>query len=236
MEDVVPARSVDFRNSGNVKPFVPPRPTPVVPTASPIERRREFRSRTLQYTKSNLVMISAVHLTTEYVPRDRPPPSGSIPPPSSNAKAVKATPTREETPVMDANLNQVQVEAPTVVVPEPIHPGEEVAARSDDPPSKPADPALLNLPPARAAASAPQIDATAPGMLPNRTSVYEIDMDSLADKNWRRPGSDLSDWFNYGFDEISWEAYCVRRRELGEAAAMLKGAVLVSRIKTTLLL
>ena len=48
----------------------------------------------------------------------------------------------------------------------------------------------------------------------------------MADKPWRKPGSDISDWFNYGFDEISWEAYCYRRRDLGELANVLKTSVL----------
>ena len=52
-------------------------------------------------------------------------------------------------------------------------------------------------------------------------------MAALAEKAWRRPGSDLSDWFNYGFDELSWEAYCYRRRELGDLAAVLKTNVVV---------
>lgn len=50
----------------------------------------------------------------------------------------------------------------------------------------------------------------------------------MADKPWRRPGSDISDWFNYGFDELSWEAYCYRRRDLGEMAHVLKTNVIVS--------
>lgn len=54
-------------------------------------------------------------------------------------------------------------------------------------------------------------------------------MDALTEKPWRRPGSDLSDYFNYGFDEVSWEAYCYRRRDLGEMANHLKGAVTVCR-------
>jgi len=57
--------------------------------------------------------------------------------------------------------------------------------------------------------------------------VFEVDVAALADKAWRRPGSDISDWFNYGFDEISWEAYCYRRRELGDLAAVLKTNVVV---------
>jgi hypothetical protein len=38
---------------------------------------------------------------------------------------------------------------------------------------------------------------------------------------------DLSDWFNYGFDEISWEAYCKRREIMGDMAEKLKINVLV---------
>ena len=49
----------------------------------------------------------------------------------------------------------------------------------------------------------------------------------MAEKPWRLPGSDISDWFNYGFDEISWEAYCYRRRDLGDLANVLKTNVLV---------
>ena len=82
------------------------------------------------------------------------------------------------------------------------------------------------LPPARAPPSHPSIDPDATGVFDNR-SILEIDLSALAEKPWRRPGADLSDWFNYGFDEISWEAYCYRRRETGEVASVLKTNVLV---------
>ena len=59
-------------------------------------------------------------------------------------------------------------------------------------------------------------------------------MAALAEKAWRRPGSDISDWFNYGFDEISWEAYCYRRRELGDLAAVLKTNVVVRNARHSL--
>ncbi|KZT51225.1 Fip1-domain-containing protein [Calocera cornea HHB12733] len=80
-------------------------------------------------------------------------------------------------------------------------------------------------PPPRAASNAPEIDPTAPGMLDAR-SIYDVELQSLAEKPWRRPGSDLSDWFNYGFDEISWEAYCLRKKELSELSAALKQNVI----------
>jgi pre-mRNA 3'-end-processing factor FIP1 len=58
-------------------------------------------------------------------------------------------------------------------------------------------------------------------------SILEVDLGAMSDKPWRRAGSDISDWFNYGFDEISWEAYCYRRRELGDMASVLKANVIV---------
>lgn len=65
-----------------------------------------------------------------------------------------------------------------------------------------------------------------PGMFDGR-SVLEVDLNAMAEKPWRRPGADISDWFNYGFDEISWEAYCYRRRDLGEMGNVLKLNVIV---------
>ncbi|GES66810.1 Cpn10-domain-containing protein [Aspergillus terreus] len=34
------------------------------------------------------------------------------------------------------------------------------------------------------------------------------------DKPWRRPGSDISDYFNYGFDEFTWASYVIKQQEL----------------------
>ena len=83
------------------------------------------------------------------------------------------------------------------------------------------------FPPAVAPPSHPSIEPTTTGIFDGR-SVLELDLSALAEKQWRRPGSDISDWFNYGFDELSWEAYCYRRRDLGELANVLKPNVIVS--------
>ncbi|KAF9469609.1 hypothetical protein BDZ94DRAFT_1206249 [Collybia nuda] len=81
------------------------------------------------------------------------------------------------------------------------------------------------LPPVTAPPSHPSIDPNATGIFDGR-SILDVDLDALSEKPWRRPGSDISDWFNYGFDEISWEAYCYRRRDLGELANVLKTNVI----------
>lgn len=34
------------------------------------------------------------------------------------------------------------------------------------------------------------------------------------DKPWRRPGTDITDYFNYGFDEFTWASYCLKQESL----------------------
>ncbi|KAF8845989.1 Fip1-domain-containing protein [Paxillus ammoniavirescens] len=101
----------------------------------------------------------------------------------------------------------------------PVHTSTTPDTRLDEGP----DPSTL--PPATAPPSYPSINPDLPGMLDGR-SILEVDLDAMSEKPWRRPGSDISDWFNYGFDEISWEAYCYRRRDVGELADVLKTNVL----------
>ncbi|KAK2835871.1 hypothetical protein Q5P01_016355 [Channa striata] len=43
-----------------------------------------------------------------------------------------------------------------------------------------------------------------------------LDLDALK-KPWRRAGADISDYFNYGFDEESWNAYCKKQTKLHAA-------------------
>lgn len=145
-------------------------------------------------------------LTTEYTPRERgapaKPPAAQPPPTSAPVSKPLATPIL------------------TVPLTAPVSSALDGQTSAEDGP----DPS--NFPPITAPPSHPAIDPTATGMLEGRP-VFEVDMAALADKAWRRPGSDISDWFNYGFDEISWEAYCYRRRELGDLAAVLKTNVVV---------
>ncbi|OJJ64643.1 hypothetical protein ASPSYDRAFT_39375 [Aspergillus sydowii CBS 593.65] len=47
--------------------------------------------------------------------------------------------------------------------------------------------------------------------------VLSTDMDvdfPEDDKPWRRPGTDLTDYFNYGFDEFTWASYVLKQQEL----------------------
>ncbi|XP_056135498.1 pre-mRNA 3'-end-processing factor FIP1 isoform X2 [Lampris incognitus] len=57
------------------------------------------------------------------------------------------------------------------------------------------------------------VDMDAPGNI-NGVPVLEVDMESFEEKPWRKPGADLSDYFNYGFNEDTWKAYCEKQKRL----------------------
>uniref|UniRef100_A0A1Y1LWG1 Pre-mRNA polyadenylation factor Fip1 domain-containing protein n=1 Tax=Photinus pyralis TaxID=7054 RepID=A0A1Y1LWG1_PHOPY len=46
----------------------------------------------------------------------------------------------------------------------------------------------------------------------NGIPASEFNLDSLEDKPWRKPGADITDYFNYGFNEDTWRAYCERQK------------------------
>ncbi|KAL8782309.1 MAG: hypothetical protein Q9213_005503 [Squamulea squamosa] len=52
---------------------------------------------------------------------------------------------------------------------------------------------------------------------PTGKPITEVDMDadfSEDEKPWRRPGTDMTDYFNYGFDEFTWASYCLKQDTL----------------------
>ncbi|KAH8110680.1 hypothetical protein DFH11DRAFT_760107 [Phellopilus nigrolimitatus] len=149
--------------------------------------------------------VPPANLTTEYTPRERGLPADSL-----NRSTSQASFSTQEA------IPRPESAAPAAVSLQPT-------AAEQPPTDGGLDPSTL--PPTRAPPSHPVIDPNVPGVFDGR-SIFEIDMTNLAEKPWRRPGSDLSDWFNYGFDELSWEAYCYRRRALGEMAGVLKANVM----------
>ena len=44
--------------------------------------------------------------------------------------------------------------------------------------------------------------------------IPALDLESLDDKPWRKPGADITDYFNYGFTEDTWAAYCSRQKRM----------------------
>ncbi|KAJ1914499.1 cleavage polyadenylation factor subunit fip1 [Tieghemiomyces parasiticus] len=50
----------------------------------------------------------------------------------------------------------------------------------------------------------------------NGEDILDFNTDDAEDKPWRKPGADLTDYFNYGFTELSWKLYCQRQKQLRE--------------------
>lgn len=52
---------------------------------------------------------------------------------------------------------------------------------------------------------------------PAGKSITQVNIDEDLpdnDKPWRRPGTDISDYFNYGFDEFTWALYASKQENL----------------------
>ncbi|EKM61547.1 uncharacterized protein PHACADRAFT_248228 [Phanerochaete carnosa HHB-10118-sp] len=174
------------------------------------------------------IIMEAPSRSLDFRQRPQPGrPSGSFSTPTRPQQAPAPTLTTEYTPRERGSATKPPIlqstPGPSQSTPTPTTPAPPSASQEQQKPSDGVDP--NTLPPAVAPPSHPQIDPEAPGTF-NGQSILEVDLNALSDKAWRRPGSDISDWFNYGFDEISWEAYCHRRKEMGDTANMLKAAVL----------
>ncbi|OWR43112.1 pre-mRNA 3'-end-processing factor FIP1 isoform X2 [Danaus plexippus] len=68
-------------------------------------------------------------------------------------------------------------------------------------------------------------DLDGPGSI-NGVPALEFNIDTIEDKPWNKPGADISDYFNYGFNEVTWSAYCERQRRMrvSEAGVALHAA------------
>ncbi|KAJ7986498.1 hypothetical protein DPEC_G00340500 [Dallia pectoralis] len=73
------------------------------------------------------------------------------------------------------------------------------------------------------------VDLDAQGSV-NGIPVLEVDMETLEEKPWRKPGSDLSDYFNYGFNEDTWKAYCEKQRRLRVCYGGMNPSALAAKI------
>ena len=52
-----------------------------------------------------------------------------------------------------------------------------------------------------------QLDLDTEGSV-NGENIFDVDPSTLEDKPWRKPGADITDYFNYGFNEDTWKV-CV---------------------------
>lgn len=65
----------------------------------------------------------------------------------------------------------------------------------------------------------------------NGAPAQDVEIENIEDKPWRKPGADITDYFNYGFTEETWQAYCNRQRKLrlSESGAGMPGTTIVTK-------
>ncbi|KAI8902065.1 Fip1 motif-domain-containing protein [Globomyces pollinis-pini] len=69
--------------------------------------------------------------------------------------------------------------------------------------------------------------------------IINVDLDGFEDKPWRKPGADITDYFNFGFNEQSWRAYCTKQklfRDELQSRAVNNSFAYVFRLESNLML
>ncbi|XP_063899989.1 pre-mRNA 3'-end-processing factor FIP1-like [Zophobas morio] len=77
----------------------------------------------------------------------------------------------------------------------------------------------------RSSTATVKLDLNTPGIVKSgneMVNIYDYDPEVDQDKPWRKPGADITDYFNYGFTEDTWKIYRERQRELRVLAAPKK--------------
>ena len=49
---------------------------------------------------------------------------------------------------------------------------------------------------------------------PILSTDFDTDFTGESGKPWRKPGADITDYFNYGFDEFTWASYCLKQQQM----------------------
>lgn len=150
------------------------------------------------------------NITTEYIPQERPSISTPKETPQPITQVDNTTAITSTANVAGTATTQ-SIDAPErALAPTEAQKGDandfflkRAQAMAEDPPK------VLPSP-----STAPSLDID-PATL-DAAAVYDIDINAIdSEKPWRQPGADLTDWFNYGFDEYKWLDYASRKKNLG---------------------
>lgn len=57
---------------------------------------------------------------------------------------------------------------------------------------------------------------------PILSTDFDADFPTESSKPWRKPGSDITDYFNYGFDEFTWASYCLKQQQMPKEISEIK--------------
>ncbi|CAZ82352.1 unnamed protein product [Tuber melanosporum] len=127
--------------------------------------------------------------------------------------------TRPEPPPQPSRYNQVRM-APTRPIPESSSSAKATTPQpsTSTTPHPPTGPASSQHPhPPTSSSSKLDLNGN-PAYHGTPIKSISLDSDTLlpSDKPWRKPGADVTDYFNYGFDEFTWTAYCQKQESMRE--------------------
>jgi len=152
---------------------------------------------------------------TDYTPLERgaPVPARTLPVQNST---LATQPQDQAQPVLGEHTAEIDPTGPPVAPLDPTRPTQTMP-ESDLP--------IPHAPSTHPAVPDPESFALVPPTLPNGRNIYEYDLAVMKSTGqpWRRAGSDLSKWFNYGFDEDSWTKYLGWRRGMTTGVEGIKG-------------
>lgn len=69
--------------------------------------------------------------------------------------------------------------------------------------------------------------------LPWYRSILDVNIDAFEEKQWRYPGVDISNFFNFGFNEDSWKQYCMSLEQYGQQSYMHGAMSILHSSKST---
>ncbi|EHY52897.1 hypothetical protein HRR83_009415 [Exophiala dermatitidis] len=57
---------------------------------------------------------------------------------------------------------------------------------------------------------------------PILSTDLDVDFPTESSKPWRKPGADITDYFNYGFDEFTWASYCLKQQQMPKEVQQIR--------------
>lgn len=114
--------------------------------------------------------------------------------------------TKEAKPTDETPASKLDAQTAAGVVPEAI--GETIAPTSATPTAPASEQAASDT--VSSISRVPGIDINKVGEFEGKP-ITSINLQDLKEKPWRQPGADVSEYFNFGFNELTWTMYCAKQ-------------------------
>lgn len=150
-------------------------------------------------------------------------PGAPLQPTQGTPQRTQSTITSEYTPLSRTQLlsstNPALSQTASTVAGTSLKPDAPLqqATREGGPPAVPSTAPRLNLSPGPEDRVFPKPEDQVEEDEVQGQDIFDIDIDALTEKPWRRYGADLTDYFNYGFNEESWNVWRGKKERMVDA-------------------